>query len=197
MSKIVFNYGVMNSAKTMELLASQYRYESIGYQTILIKPAQDDRSGRDVVASRIGLTAKADLVVSDDTPKGFEQKLISIIKEEPNKKKVILIDESQFISPDIVESISWVSRTYDVNVFSYGLMKTFQNNLFDGSAAWVSEATSLHEIKSTCEVCGHKATHNLRLLNGKPVYSGSVVMIGDQEYKSVCAEHYHNFPVGA
>lgn len=195
MSKIVFNFGVMNAAKTMELLASQYRYDSIGYQTILIKPVQDDRSGRDIVASRIGLSARADLVIGGETPEEVERKLTDLLGENDSDRKVILVDEAQFLSAGVVRIIAYISRKKNINVFSYGLMKTFQNDLFEGSAAWVSEATSLREIKSTCEVCGRKATHNLRLWEGKPMYQGDVVMVGDQEYKSVCAEHYYNFPI--
>ncbi|MCT7831455.1 MAG: thymidine kinase, partial [Lactobacillus iners] len=41
--------------------------------------------------------------------------------------------------------------------------------------------------------CGHKATMNLRINNGVPVYEGEQVQIGgDESYYPVCRHHYFN-----
>ncbi|PWT67859.1 thymidine kinase, partial [Limosilactobacillus reuteri] len=40
--------------------------------------------------------------------------------------------------------------------------------------------------------CDHKATMNLRMVDGAPVYDGDQIQIGDQEYISVCRYHYTN-----
>ena len=37
-----------------------------------------------------------------------------------------------------------------------------------------------------------KATMNLRMVDGAPVYDGDQIQIGDQEYISVCRYHYTN-----
>ena len=46
-------------------------------------------------------------------------------------------------------------------------------------------------MKTICHYCGHKATMNLRINSGKPVYEGEQVQIGgDESYYPVCRFHY-------
>ena len=45
---------------------------------------------------------------------------------------------------------------------------------------------------NVCSWCGHKATMNLRRANGRAVYNGEQIQIGDSEYVSVCRYHYQN-----
>jgi len=45
--------------------------------------------------------------------------------------------------------------------------------------------------ETICHYCGHKATMNLRINSGKPVYEGEQVQIGgDESYYPVCRFHY-------
>ena len=53
-------------------------------------------------------------------------------------------------------------------------------------------ADKLEEIKTVCQWCDHKATMNLRMVDGAPAYDGDQIQIGDQEYISVCRYHYTN-----
>ncbi len=49
----------------------------------------------------------------------------------------------------------------------------------------------IEEMKTICHYCGHKATMNLRINDGKPVYEGEQVQIGgDESYYPVCRFHY-------
>ena len=49
----------------------------------------------------------------------------------------------------------------------------------------------IEEMKTICWFCPHKATMNLRIHNGKPVYEGEQVQIGGNEsYYPVCRKHY-------
>lgn len=200
MSQITFFFGVMSASKTASLLMTKYKYDSLDFNTVLIKPAEDNRSGVDTVASRIGLKGKADLIITKDMS---DDDIASELDRLSNTagydgETIYLVDEAQFLSTRAVGVIVAQAYLYEAKVFSYGLLKDFQNKLFDGSQAWIEHASSLQEIKTTCSVpgCGHKATHNLRLLDGKPMYTGEQVMIGDLEYLSVCAEHYYDFSVG-
>lgn len=197
-SKIVFNYGTMNASKSASLLMTHFKYSQLGFNTVLIKPSQDTRSGSDIISSRIGLQERADLVVTPEaTNYVLREALLTLVeKEHKPGQTVILVDESQFLTTSAVHEIVSVARQHKASVFSYGLLKDFQNHLFPGSEAWLEESDSFTEIKTTCNVpgCGHKATHNLRLLDGKPVYEGDLIQIGDSEYLSVCAKHYENFP---
>ena len=84
---------------------------------------------------------------------------------------------------------------YDIPVMCYGLKNDFQNNLFEGSEALLINADNIQEIKTICmkENCGKKAIMNLRLSDGKPVYHGEQIQIGDEEYVPVCRKHYFDY----
>jgi len=196
MSKIVFYYGVMNAAKTAQLLMTHHTYINKGVKPLLIKPSVDGRYGAKTVASRVGLSYEADLVVNEDTN-------IVFYLDEYFKKQgyshVIMIDEAQFIDPVQARKIALYARENNLSVMLYGLLKTFQNRLFEGSEAWLEECDTIFEIKTSCSVkgCERKATCNMRLQNGKPVFSGDTVQIGGEEsYTGVCANHWHNYPTG-
>lgn len=199
MSQITFFFGVMSASKTASLLMTKYKYDSLGFNTVLIKPAEDNRSGVDTVASRIGLEGKANLIITKDMSDEDIASELDMFSHPAGRdvenETIYLIDEAQFLSSRAVGVIVSQAYFYEAKVFSYGLLKDFQNKLFDGSQAWIEHASSLQEIKTTCSVpgCGRKATHNLRLLDGNPVYTGEQILIGDSEYLSVCAEHYYNY----
>ena len=74
---------------------------------------------------------------------------------------------------------------------TFGLKNDFQNHLFEGSENLLIFADKIEEMKTICHYCGHKATMNLRINNGKPVYEGEQVQIGgDESYYPVCRYHY-------
>jgi len=192
----MYKYGVMNSAKTAQLLMSHHTYINKGIKPLLLKPSVDNRDGVKTVSSRIGLSYDADLAISDNTK--IESCLDKYFNED-GFSQVIMVDEAQFISPEIVHEIVSYARLHNLSVIAYGLLKTFQNKLFEGSEAWLEECDTIIEVKTSCSVngCERKATCNLRLQNGKPVFSGDTVQIGGEEsYTGVCANHWHNYSTG-
>ncbi|MDT9683350.1 hypothetical protein RND61_14890 [Streptomyces sp. TRM76323] len=193
MSKIIFNFGVMNSSKSAQLLMTHHTYLNKGIKPLLIKPAIDDRDGVKTVSSRIGLSYEADLTLSDDME--IEDYLDKYFNEK-GCSQVIMVDEAQFISPEIVHKIVSYARLHNLSVIAYGLLKTFQNKLFEGTQAWIEDSDTLVEVKTSCSVngCNRKATCNLRLRDGKPVYNGDTVQIGGEEsYIGTCYNHWANF----
>lgn len=196
MSKIIFMYGVMDAAKSAELLMTAYKYQQLGFNTVLIKPSQDTRSGDNIIASRMGLSAVADIVISPETNKEDLDNILTLLLGKDPHKSIILVDEAQFIDPKNVHYIASKARKLGSSMFAYGLLKTFKNTLFSGSSAWIVESDTIREIKTTCSIegCGKKATHNVRTVDGLPVYEGRDIEVGDAAYFSVCANHYYNFP---
>ena len=194
MSKIAFYYGVMNSAKSAQLLMTHHTYLNKDIKPLLIKPAIDNRDGVKTVSSRIGLSYDADLAISD----GID--VDTVLDNCFNNKgfsQVIMIDEAQFVDPVQAHKIASYARLHNLSVLVYGLLKTFQNKLFEGTQAWLEESDTLVEVKTSCSVngCERKATCNLRLQDGNPVYSGETVQIGGEEsYTGVCANHWYNYP---
>lgn len=181
MSKLYFRYGVMGSSKTAEALMCRFNYIQKGFNVLLLKPSIDNRFEQDApqVISRIGI--KADCIKFDKNTN-----LIELFKSETKKQKidVIIVDESQFCTSRQIEQLRRIG--YDINVLCYGLLTNFKTELFEGSKRLVEIADSLQEIKTIC-TCGHKASVNARLINGKITTSGAEILIGAEEsYVSMC-----------
>ena len=66
MAKLFFYYSAMNAGKTTNLLQSAYNYHERGMRTLIFTPKLDNRVGEGLVASRIGLKAKAVVFERDD-----------------------------------------------------------------------------------------------------------------------------------
>lgn len=110
----------------------------------------------------------------------------------------ILIDEAQFLTEKQVKQLSDITVVLDIPVICFGLRTDFKGNLFPGSEALFRYANSLEELTTVC-ICGKKALHNARLVNGKYVSDGSQVAIDEKDnvtYISLCPEHYREFVYG-
>ena len=66
MAKLYFKYGAMGSSKSAQALITKFNYEELGMSVWLIKPGTDTRDGVDVIKSRIGLSAKAQVIAPED-----------------------------------------------------------------------------------------------------------------------------------
>ncbi|MFI3167373.1 MAG: thymidine kinase [Bacillota bacterium] len=177
MPKLYFKYGAMGSSKTANALMVKFNYEEKGYKVALLKPATDDRDGKDVVKSRIGLEGKAIIITPD-------MNLVDWYSKN-SEYKVIIVDESQFLSEAQVEQLKQVSIS-SVPVLCFGLKTDFMTRMFPGSKRLFELANSISEIKSVCS-CGAKAEVNARLSDGKIVKEGEQIMLGGNEsYIGMC-----------
>ncbi|MCP4355142.1 MAG: thymidine kinase [Proteobacteria bacterium] len=192
MAKMHYFYSGMNAGKTTHLLQANYNYINNGYNTLLIKPAVDDRFAADKITTRLGLDAKALTVTS-------EQDLKKIITQEYGKKPIdcIMIDEGQFFPKEHVEALAYVADRLDVTIMAYGLKTNIKGELFEGSKRFFELADKLEEIKKICH-CGKKATMVLRFdENGEVYRDGPEIQIGAEEaYVSVCREHFFDGNIG-
>lgn len=195
MAQLYFYYGAMQSSKSANLLMVAHNYRSQDKKVILMTPSIDDRSGVGVISSRTGMEEKA-------IPLGPEESVYSALKSElidsnGDRKNIhcILVDEAQFLTAEQIKSLSIIVDSFNIPVMCYGLKNDFQNNLFEGSEALLLYADKIVEIKTICakEECGKKAIMNLRLSDGKPVYEGNQIQIGDEEYLPVCRKHYFDY----
>ena len=124
MAKLYFRYGAMGSAKTLNLLAVRHNYVQQGKRVLLIKPALDNRFGENIIKSRAGLEHEADMLVTPDT----------ILNEDDFKGlSCVLVDECQFLSPQVVDQLRELTRTLNLPVIAYGLRTDFRAHLFEGS----------------------------------------------------------------
>lgn len=182
MAKLYFRYGTMDSAKTLNLLAVAHNYRKQGKRVLLLKPRLDDRFGADTIASRSGLEAEADILVTESHVFG---------PETFRGVDCVLVDEAQFLAPAVIDQLRRVTCDPGVPVICYGLRTDFQTRLFPGSQRLLELADRIEEVKVTCQFCKKKATFNLRLADGEAVTSGPQVQLGaDDQYVPVCWSHY-------
>jgi len=150
MPKLYFRFGTMNSSKTANLLMVAHNYKSQNKKVLLIKPKCDDRFGTEMIVSRAGPSAKADILM---TP---EMKTLSIDTDT----LCILVDEVQFLSEENINLLREISLK--IPVICYGLRTDYQSKLFPGSKRLMEIADSIEEIKTTCVLCLNKAIINAK-----------------------------------
>ena len=179
MAKLYFKYGAMGSSKTANALITKFKYEERGMKVWLIKPSIDVRDGVDTVKSRIGLSAKADIMTPD-------KNLYEEFKKRP-ECHVIIADECQFFTPEQIDDLRKIVDELDIPVLCYGLRTDFLTKLFPGSLRLFEVADSVTEIKTICG-CGKKAIVNARIDgDGKIVTEGGQILIGGNDsYVAMC-----------
>lgn len=184
MAQLFFKYGAMNSGKSIDILKVAHNYEEQGKRVVLLTSGVDDRSGRGVIASRIGLSRKVQPVMADTD-------IYDYVRRMNEKIYCVLIDEAQFLKKRHVLQLIKIVDELHIPVMTFGLKNDFKNELFEGSKYLLIYADKIEEMKTICWFCGKKATMNLRVHNGQPVYEGEQVQIGGNEsYYPVCRYHY-------
>lgn len=184
MAQLFFKYGAMNSGKSIDILKVAHNYEEQGKPVVLMTSGVDDRSGRGIIASRIGLERKVKPIMDDTN-------IYDYVNKMDRKIYCVLIDEAQFLKKEHVLQLIKIVDELNIPVMAFGLKNDFRNELFEGSRYLLIYADKIEEMKTICWFCPHKATMNLRIHNGKPVYEGEQVQIGGNEsYYPVCRKHY-------
>ena len=179
MAKLYFKYGAMGSSKTAQALITRFNYMELGMSVWLIKPSVDTRDGADVIKSRIGLEARAQVI----TP---EQDIIAEYQKQPGHD-VIIADEAQFFTPAQIDQLRQLVDEEDIPVLCFGLRTDFLTHFFPGAQRLMELADSLTEIKTVC-ACGRKATVNARIdANGRIITQGDQVFLGGNDsYVAMC-----------
>lgn len=178
MAKLYFNYGAMSAGKTIEVITTAYKYNSRGMKALIIKPEIDTKAN-EFVSSRIGMKKKVDILLK------HHDSLFKFVKKN-DKITCLIIDEAQFLTLNQVLELVIITKEWNIPVICYGLKVDFQGNLFEGSKALLSYADSLQELVAICN-CGKKARFNARKINGKYLFDGKQILIGeDESYEPLC-----------
>lgn len=179
MSGLYFKYGTMNSSKSANLLMIKHNYEEQGYSVLLLKPSIDTRDVG-VVKSRIGIQSECTLISDNST----RAEIFHLCEGYD----VIMVDEAQFLSKNLVDTLYIISASKVVMCF--GLLTDFKREMFEGSKRLVELADSITEIKSICK-CGRRAVANARFKDDKFVLEGNQIEIGaEDKYKALCRYCY-------
>ena len=179
MAKLYFKFGAMGSSKSAQALITKFNYEELGMTVWLIKPSIDTRDGADIIKSRIGLEAKAQIITPEQ----------DIVEEyhKAGKHDVIIADEAQFMTPEQIDGLRSLVDDEDLPVLCFGLRTDFQTHFFPGAKRLMELADSMTEIKTVCS-CGRKATVNARIdADGNIITEGSQVLLGGNDsYIAMC-----------
>jgi thymidine kinase len=182
MAKLYYRYGTVGSAKTLNLLAVAHNYRQQNKKVLLIKPALDNRFGKNSIRSRAGLEKEADILVDERT---------NLLHCHFAEIDCILVDEVQFLSASVIDQLRVITHKLDIPVICYGLRTDFRTKLFEGSKRLIELADSIEEIKATCHFCNKKAIMNLKHVNGKANITGPTIQLGAEEtYFPACFRCY-------
>lgn len=184
MAKLFFRYSAMNAGKSTSLLQIAYNYEEQGQRVALFTAAIDDRAGVGKINSRLGLTREARVFDADTD--------FFALLGSPQGLACVLIDEAQFMSVEQVRQLHRVAHTCGLPIICFGIRSDFRGDAFPGSAALLTLADDLEELKTIC-ACGRKATMNVRIdAQGHKVKEGEQVVIGGNDrYKQSCARCFY------
>lgn len=191
MAQLYFRYGAMNSGKSFEVLKVAHNYREQGKAVKIMTSGVDDRDGVGIVSSRVGLK-------NDAVPVFADTDIYDVVKKDHEKQKLycVLVDEAQFLSKEQVFQLAHIVDDLDIPVMAFGLKNDFRNQLFEGSQYLLLLAEKIEEIKTICWFCEKKATMNLRVHDGQPIYEGEQIFIGGNEsYYPVCRKHYYHPPM--
>ena len=188
MAKLYFRYGVMGSSKSANALMVRYNYEERGQRALMVKPDIDQREGKAIVNSRIGL----------HYPCVWFDELRVMAREEIRSWQCIIVDEAQFLTREEVRFLTDVVDDLGVPVNCYGLRADFKGDLFPGSEALLAWADIIEEVKTICW-CGRKAICNARFdETGKVLKEGEQVVLGaNDKYIGLCRRHWKEGNLGS
>jgi len=183
MAKLYFRYSTMGAGKSLDLLKTAHNYEERNKKVFLLTSDLDNRFGKKKIASRIGISRDANTFNN-------KSNLYEMVVSSGEKLSCILIDEAQFLTKEQVWQLTDIVDYLGINVIVYGLRSDYLGEPFEGSTYLMTLADKIEELKTICEF-GDKASINMRLLNGEPVFEGEQVQIGGNEsYLPVCRKHF-------
>jgi len=195
MAELRFFFGTMGSGKSTQALQIRHNLEARGL-SVLLTTQLDRAVGK--VSSRLGVAAEAEIV----TP---ELDLFALARSVRDDRglQALVCDEAQFYEPTQIEQLARVVDEFDVDVYAFGLLTSFQGELFAGTARLLelADVRSELQVEARCW-CGARATHNARLVNRIQVYSGALKVVGDTvrteidetaevTYELMCRAHWH------
>lgn len=153
MAQLFFEYGVMASGKSIEILKVAHNYAQQNRKVLLLTSSLDDRTKVGEVSSRVGLKHDANVIYQDTN-------LETYVLEMSERPEIVLIDEAQFMTREQVIQLTHIVDDLNIPVMAFGLKNDFSNHLFPGSEALLIFADKLEEIKTLDTFGTKKATVN-------------------------------------
>ena len=191
MAALIFFSGTMDCGKSTLALQMDHNRSARGRRGLVF--TRDDRAGRGVLSSRLGLAAPAVEVGGSTDLRAFTAAALA----GDAGIDYVICDEAQFLTPRQVEQLASVVDELDVDVFAFGITTDFRTRLFPGSQRLIELADEIRvlQVEALCW-CGARATHNARTVGGRMVLEGEQVVVGDVApateiaYTVLCRRHH-------
>jgi thymidine kinase len=193
MATLRFSFGTMGSGKSTLALQIHHNLTARDLHGLLLTKL--DRDGTQIT-SRLGVSAPAIEVSSELDVYALAVAFAPL--------SFMVCDEAQFYTVEQCDQLGRVVDDLGVDVFAFGLITDFRGLLFDGTKRLleIADERVALQVEARCW-CGQRATHNARLVNGRIVYEGETVVVGDTEdepeqplfgdvvrYELLCRSHY-------
>jgi thymidine kinase len=198
MAELRFYFGTMGSGKSTLALQIHHNLTTSGQNGLLMTQLDRESSA---VSSRLGVSEPAIEV----TPELDLCRLAEEVLAEHGSLEYLVCDEAQFYRPTQIDQLAEVVDLLDADVYAFGLLTDFRGRLFDGTVRLLELADVRQElvVEARCW-CTRRATHNARLVDGKQVYEGEVVVVGDTglagdaevSYELLCRRHWNQGRLG-
>jgi thymidine kinase len=173
MAELRFSFGTMGSGKSTLALQVHHNLSRSGQHGLLL--TQLDRlSG--AVSSRLGVAQPAIEVSAEMDLVALARSVI----DDVGGLHFLVCDETHFYTVDQAVQLANIVDELDVEVYAFGLLTDFRGRLFPSSARLLELADTRHELRVEARCwCNRPATHNARLVDGRQVYEGDTVVVGD------------------
>jgi thymidine kinase len=198
MAELRFYFGTMGSGKSTLALQIHHNLTVAGQNGLLL--TQLDRASSSV-SSRLGVAQPAIEVTPDLDLFALAEEVIA----EHGSLEYLVCDEAQFYRPAQIDQLADVVDQLDADAYVFGLLTDFRGKLFEGTIRLLEVADVRQELQVEARCwCTRRATHNARLVDGKQVYEGEVVVVGDTRgddgaevtYELLCRRHWNQGRVG-
>lgn len=195
MANLIFHAGTMNAGKSTLALQMHHARTSSGLAGVLY--TRHDRSGPARISSRLGASCRA-VEVSDRTD--LYRDVVRRLSE-PAPVDYVVCDEVQFYTPVQIEQAADIVDRLNMDVYLFGILTDFRGRLFPSTARAVELANHVVEapVKVLCW-CGDAGTHQARLVDGRMVFDGDLIVVGDTSdrngrndpvtYEVLCRKHH-------
>jgi thymidine kinase len=185
-----FSFGTMGSGKSTLALQIHHNLSTRGLRGLMC--TQLDRDGARV-SSRLGVSVAA----VDVGPRLDLFELAAAYRGQHGMLDFMVCDEAQFYAPEQADQLARVADQLGTDIYAFGLLTDFRGRLFPGTARFLEVADERVELQVEARCwCGARATQNARLVNGRQVYEGDVVVVGDTTgdavvgYELLCRRHW-------
>lgn len=173
--------GCMFAQKTTELLRRVRRYQSIGYNVLVVNYVGDTRYGRDCIASHDKEVKLASCV-------GLLEEVDALVRS--GDYQVVAIDEGQFFGDLFQYVTSWADEL-PVHIVVAGLDGSSERTPLGDMLRLIPHAEEVERLTAFCAECRDGTAGMYSKYVGVAIKDASGVAIGGSEaYRPVCRRHY-------